>query len=133
MNNPLMAELQALEQQLQEAETRLNFLNTQRQALGLAPRWDQVAIDAKDREVRAQVETIARLKDLVAAKAKAVAELDAAAARAAASGLDPASAMQKALADTERAKGIKNVLTYVGIGLLVVLVVWAIIKFRKGK
>jgi chromosome segregation ATPase len=128
-----MAELQALQQQLQEAETRLNFLNSQRTALGLADRWDQAAIDAKDREVRAQVDEIARLKDLVAAKARAAAELDAATARAVAEGLDPTSAMQKALAETERSKGIKNVLTYVGIGLLVVLLVWAYIKYRKGK
>jgi t-SNARE complex subunit (syntaxin) len=128
-----MAELLALKQPLGEAEQRLTTLNNERTILGQSYQLTSPQIQAKDREVQDQVRVVQGLKDLVKAKADAVAALDAAAAQAAANGLDPASAMQKAIADTERAKGIKNVLTYVGIGLLVVLVVWAYIKYRKGK
>jgi K+-transporting ATPase c subunit len=70
--------------------------------------------------------------ELAAAKANRD-RVAAAAAQAVANGLDPESAMQKAVADTERAQGTKRLLTYVGLGLLVLIVVAAVVYWRKKR
>jgi len=134
MTNPILAEYQALQAELAQAERDLTTLNNQRTAAGMQFQTDHPAIQAIDRAVQDQVAKVNRLRELVAAKAAAVAALDNATAQAVAEGLTPEAAFQKALADTQRAEGTKRILTYVGLGLLVVLVVVAIVWYRrKGK
>jgi hypothetical protein len=64
---------------------------------------------------------------------KAEADIDAAAATAVANGLSPEAAIAKASADHERAQGTKRLLTYVGFGLLVLIVVAAVVYWRKKR
>jgi hypothetical protein len=64
---------------------------------------------------------------------KAEADIDAAAATAVANGLSPEAAIAKASADHERAQGTKRLLTYVGLGLLVLIVVAAVVYWRRKR
>ncbi len=76
------------------------------------------------------------LKDLRAELASARASRDAinaAAAEAVAKGVDPDVAIAQAAADHERNEGIKRLLTYTGIGLLILLIIIAIIYYRKHR
>lgn len=133
MENTLLAELQQLQQQLLEAEARLTVLNNERTRLGLTYDLWTPEIQAADRAVNDQNAVIARLRRLVEDKTNAVAALDLAIAQNVASGMDSETARTKALADVERAKGMRTLLTYTGIGLFLVLLVLAIIYFSKRK
>ena len=131
--NQLWTELLALQEQLRMAEYRLTQLNNKRTELGQTYEVDTPQIQGIDREVRDQVAEVDRLRELVKAKQAAAAALDAAIASNVASGMDTETARIKAVADVQRAEGVKRILTYVGIGLLILLIVLAIYWYRKHK
>ncbi len=129
--NPIAAEVTDLLSQLAAAKARLTALNNQRTVLGLTYQTDNPLIVAKDREVQDQVAVVNQLTALVAAKQKAMEELDSAAAEAVRNGLDPSSAYQKALADTQRATGAKYVYYAVAVVILILAIVYFIRKRKR--
>lgn len=135
----LEAQAAALRAEISEAQALTNRLYEQEQSYArrgdYGPLYQQASVlyNAALRNLQTlQANLEAVMSELASAKANRD-RIAAAAAEAVAAGLDPKSAMEKAVAEQARAEGIRSFLKYVGIGLLVLLVVIAIIRWRRKK
>lgn len=144
--NPYEAILADLRQQVANLQARINDVQRQvsyhygkeqeQASQGNYGAAYQAASAAYNQALLQRQRLEAELAGLLSALADAEQKADAianAAAQAVAQGLTPEAAMAKALADQERAEGLRNVLTYAGIGLLILLVVWAVIAWRRSR
>lgn len=97
---------------------------------GQASQADVVAAQNRINDIDRQIRDLrVELEDARAARTA----INDAIASAVANGLDPDTAKAQAEADYERAQGIKRLLTYAGIGVLILLIVIAIIYFIKRR
>lgn len=135
----LQMQINALREEISNVTNTRNAEYAREQAFanagnyGAEYREASAAYNAALRRLEVLNAEMAALQDELAAARANRDRVAAAAAQAVANGLDPESAMQKAVADTVRAEGTKRILTYVGVGLLVLAVVLAIVYFRKKK
>ena len=98
-------------------------------AIADATRWI-TTFSNQARDAQARVDAIKKSIEKTEAE---LSEYNAALADAASQGLVGAAAEIAAQAKVEQAKGIKNLLTYTGIGLLVVLLIVGVIWYRRRK
>lgn len=131
--NPYYAQISAKEGQLADLEAQWAVLNDQWTPYSNAGDYNNPTgrnILAQRNNVANQIEAVQRDLEQLRAAAE---RFDQAVATSVAQGLTPEAAFEKAKADVVRAEGTKRILTYVGIGLLVLAVVLAIVYFRKKK
>lgn len=129
--NPYAAELAALQDQLREANTTVAAAQARFTAALAANDLNRLALERNRLEeaIKAKNAIEAQIKTASDAKVK----YDEALAQAAAEGLTGEAANIRANALVESAKGTRQLLTYVGIGLLVLLVVFAIAYWRRSR
>lgn len=131
--NPYVQRLREAEARLVELEARWAELNAQWTPYTAAGNYSNPTGQAILRERDAVANQIEAAQREVELAREALASIDRATAQGVATGMSPEAALEKAVADRQRAEGTKRILTYVGLGLLVLAVVAAIVYFRRKR
>lgn len=136
----LQAQVNDLRDQIQNTINLRNAAYERQQSWARAGQYDTPEYRAATADYEGAIQRLQvlepQLRDLQKELERAIANRDRvaeAAAQGVANGMSPEAALEKAVADRNRAEGTKRILTYVGLGLLVLAVVAAIVYFRRKR